>query len=342
MSPIACSLAALLVLETAPAGSSECPLTDNRCKAERFMQRAATAASSAVRAKYLEAAHGSFLALYDAAGDVRDLCAARRTFEQTLAALGAEAATKRLAPLEHELEKRERARRPRCAPGPSKAPKPPALASAESPARARPPASTGLKAEVSPSPPAAALVPPMSPERGLMPVPVAHRAPVTPSISSEAMRIPSRSATMRDAPAPAGPPAAMRDVSAPANPTRNDPARADRRLIIAGSVTAGLGLSLVGVAGYAGSQRVEARRASLELLAEAQGQATAEQTAQDIALRDRYQTMGHLALGTSLAGGAAVLVGVTMAAEGGRRLALITRRMALGPLPGGLVFRARF
>ena len=47
MSPIACSLAALLVLETAPAGSSECPLTDNRCKAERFMQRAATAASSA-------------------------------------------------------------------------------------------------------------------------------------------------------------------------------------------------------------------------------------------------------------------------------------------------------
>ncbi len=107
-------------------------------------------------------------------------------------------------------------------------------------------------------------------------------------------------------------------------------------------MTAGLGLSLVGIAGYAGSQRIEARRASLELLAEAQGRATAEQTAQDIALRDRYQTMGHLALGTSLAGGAAVLVGVTMAAVGGRRLARITRRMALGPLPGGLVFHARF
>ena len=50
MSPIACSLAALLTLQAAPAGPSECPLTDNRCKAERFVQRAATATSSAVRA----------------------------------------------------------------------------------------------------------------------------------------------------------------------------------------------------------------------------------------------------------------------------------------------------
>jgi hypothetical protein len=277
VSPIACSLAALLVLEAAPAGSSECPLTDNRCKAERFVQRAATAASSAVRAKYLEAAHGSFLALYDAAGDVRDLCAARRTFDQTLAALDAEAATKRLAPLEHELEKRERARRPRCAPGPRKAPKAPALVSAESLARARPPANMGPKADVSPSPPAAPIVPPTSPERALMPVPVAQRAPVTPSTSSETMRIPGPSATKRDAPARADPPAARWDASAPAEPTRNDPVRAGRRLIIAGSVTAGLGLSLVGVAGYAGSQRIEARHASLELLAEAQGRATAEQ-----------------------------------------------------------------
>ena len=66
-----------------------------------------------------------------------------------------------------------------------------------------------------------------------------------------------------------GPPTAMRDVPRPAAPVRNNPARANRRLIIAGSVTAGLGLSLIGVAGYAGSQRIEARRASLELLAEA-------------------------------------------------------------------------
>ena len=120
MSPIACSLAVMLALEAAPAGPSECPVTDNRCKAERFVQRAATATSSAVRAKYLEAAHGSFLASYDTSRDVRDLCAARRTFDQTLAALGTETATKRLEPLEQELEKREQARRPSRAPGPRK------------------------------------------------------------------------------------------------------------------------------------------------------------------------------------------------------------------------------
>ncbi len=317
MSPIACSLAALLVLEPAPAGSSECPLTDNRCKAERFVQRAATAASSAVRAKYLEAAHGSFLALYDASGDVRDLCAARRTFDQTLAALGAEAATKRLAPLQEALEKREQARRPRCASGPRKAPKTPALASARPPADAPPPA-------------APEVLPPTPPTTELLPVSTAPRLLTVASTSSE-------TGMRRE-----GPSTAMHDAPGLSDPTRNHPARANRRLIIAGSVTAGLGLSLIGVAGYAGSQRIEARRASLELLAEAQGQASAEQTARDLALRDTYRTMGHLALGTSLVGGAAVLVGVTLAAVGGQRLARVARRIALGPLPGGLEFHARF
>lgn len=322
MSPIACSLAALLALEAAPASPSECPLTDNRCKAERFVQRAATAASSAVRAKYLEAAHGSFLASYDTSGEVRDLCAARRTFDQTLAALGAEAATKRLAPLQEALEKREQARRPRCAAGSGKAPKAPALSRATPPADASPPAT-----------PEALPPTPSSPEQRdeLMPVSTAPRALAVASPPSEPQG-------MRQA----GPPAAMRDAPGPAGPTPNNPARADRRLVIAGSVTLGLGLSLVGIAGYAGSQRIEARRASLELLAEAQGHATAEQTAQDLAFRDRYRTMGHLALGTSLAGGAAILVGTTLAVVGGRRFARLARRLALGPRPGGLEIHARF
>jgi hypothetical protein len=319
VSPIACSLAALLTLQAAPASPSECPLIDNRCKAERFVQRAATATSSAVRAKYLEAAHGSFLASYDTSHDVRDLCAARRTFDQTLAALGTETATKRLEPLEQELEKREQARRPRCAPGPRKTPDAPIVA------RARP------LTQVSPAPPPAGTPTPEAPsttapssERDLMPVSTAHRAPTTRGIPE------------------ASPAIALVDAPGPTAPMRLNPSRADRRLVIAGSVTLALGLSLVGVAGYAGSQRIEARRASLELLADAQGHATAEQTAQDLALRDTYQTMGHLALGTSLAGGAAVLVGTTLAVIGGRRLARVARRIALGPLPGGLVFHARF
>jgi hypothetical protein len=135
----------------------------------------------------------------------------------------------------------------------------------------------------------------------------------------------------------AGLPAAMR-----AAPGSADRTRAARRLVIAGSVTMGFGLSLVGVAAYAGSQHIEARRAGLELFGEVQGYASAEQAARDGVLRDRYQTMGHLALGTSLAGGAAVIVGVTMAVVGGRRLTRLAQRMALGPLPGGLVFHARF
>lgn len=315
MSPIACSLAALLVLEAAPA--PECPLTDNRCKAERFVQRAATAASSAVRAKYLEAAHGSYLALYDASGDVRDLCAARRTFDQTLAALGAESATKRLAPLQEALEKREQARRPRCVAGPRKPPSAPALARTRSVADASPPPEPGPPSSPEPRSP--------EPRDELMPVTTAPRALVTTANVAETQD-----------PLLAGPPA-PRDAPGPANPTPHA-----RHLVIAGSVTAGLGLSLVGVAAYAVSQRIEARRESLELLAEAQGQASAEQTARDLALRDRYRTMGHLALGTSLVGGAAVLVGTTLAVVGGRRLARIARRVALGPLPGGLAFHARF
>jgi len=323
VSPIACSLAVMLVLEAAPAGPSECPVTDNRCKAERFVQRAATAASSALRAKYLEAAHGSFLASYDTSRDVRDLCAARQTFDQTLAALGTETATKRLEPLERELEKREQARRPHCAPGPRKTPNAPVVA------RARPPSETSPAASdagLTPTPPTKAEVPSTtapSPERELMPVSTAYRAPTTRGIQ-------------------ASPAIALADAPGPTAPTRLHLSRADRRLVITGSVTLALGLSLVGVAGYAGSQRIEARRASLELLADAQGHATAEQTAQDLALRDTYRTMGHLALGTSLAGGAAVLVGTTLAVIGGRRLARVARRIALGPLPGGLVIHARF
>ncbi|MBL8975641.1 MAG: hypothetical protein JNK56_33880 [Myxococcales bacterium] len=324
MSPIACSLAVMLVLEAAPVGPSECPVTDNRCKAERFVQRAATAASSALRAKYLEAAHGSFLASYDTSRDVRDLCAARRTFDQTLAALGTATATKRLEPLEQELEKREQARRPRCAPGPGKPPNAPVVARARPLTEASPASPpTGLP----PTPPSKSEVPsptPPSSERDLMPVSTAYRTPTTRGISQ------------------ASPAIALADAQGPTAPTRLNPGRADRRLVIAGSVTLALGLSLVGVTAYAGSQRIEARRASRELLADAQGHATAEQTAQDLALRDTYRTMGHLALGTSLAGGAAVLVGTTLAVIGGRRLARVARRIALGPRPGGLEIHARF
>ena len=289
MNAIACSLAAMLVLEPPPARPSECPLTDNRCKAERFVQRAAAAPSSAVRAKYLEAAHGSYLAVYDESGDSRDLCAARRTFDQTLAALGTSTATPRLMPLQDALEERERRRRSRCAAGSRKAPNTPVLAGA---------------AAVTASPPATSPTFPPAPEHrdDLLPMPTA--SPTSSVLASHRAR--ARSTAVEGA-GPAGLSTVLQDAPRPADPRR--PARADRRLVIAGTTTLALGLSLVGVAAYAGSQRLEARRASLELLAAAQGYATAEQTAQDLVLRDTYKTMSHL---------------------------------ALGPHPGGLVFHARF
>jgi hypothetical protein len=337
VSPIACSLAALLMLEAAPAGPSECPLTDNRCKAERFVQRAATAASSAVRAKYLEAAHGSFLASYDTSGDVRDLCAARRTFDQTLAALDAEAVTPRLAPLKEALEKREQVRRPRCASGAGKAPKAPALASARQPAGASRLAAHHVLAQSPPSERTDELLPVPSERRILAATPVTEGQVLAAAPTATEGQVLAATPTTVAANGTAGLPAAMR-----AAPGSADRTRAARRLVIAGSVTMGFGLSLVGVAAYAGSQHIEARRAGLELFGEVQGYASAEQAARDGVLRDRYQTMGHLALGTSLAGGAAVIVGVTMAVVGGRRLTRLAQRMALGPLPGGLVFYARF
>ncbi len=316
MSAIAWVLVFTTTLEA--AGPADCPLTDNRCKAELFVRRATAAASSAVRAKYLEAAHGSFLASYDASGEVRDLCAARKTFEQTLAAIGQDEVPRRLVPLREALEKREQVRRPRCGSNGRK--------------------SSRASAVVRPAPVDVA------PARTDSPPPRAAEH------TDELLPVPAATAVLRREPTvlaatetrPVGPPAATVVVPRASDSMRDASVRGDRRLVIAGSVTVGLGLSLIGVAGYAIGERIETKRASLELLAEAQGHANEEQIARSVDLRDRYQTMGHLALGTSLAGGAAVIVGTTLAIVGGRRLARLARRVSLMPAPGGIAIGARF
>ena len=84
------SLATLTLLwalqEPAPAttGRPSCERTDNACKAKMFVKKAATA-EPAKRALYLFTASRSYLALFAQTGDVQDLCAARRNFEQSLA-----------------------------------------------------------------------------------------------------------------------------------------------------------------------------------------------------------------------------------------------------------------
>ena len=77
---------ALLVFDAAT--TSDCPLTDNQCKARLYERRAAAAPTPAQRALYLHSAHRSYLFLFEKTGDVRDLCEARRTFDASLAVDG--------------------------------------------------------------------------------------------------------------------------------------------------------------------------------------------------------------------------------------------------------------
>jgi hypothetical protein len=90
MSATACTLAAVLMFEAAasPPATEECPLTDNRCKAGLYERRAATAPTPAQRALYLYGAYRSYLLLFEKTGDLRDLCAARRALDASLAVAG--------------------------------------------------------------------------------------------------------------------------------------------------------------------------------------------------------------------------------------------------------------
>jgi len=87
MSSLAATLTLLWALQSpAPVTTSRtsCERTDNACKAKMFVKKAATA-EPAKRALYLFTASRSYLALFAQTGDVQDLCAARRNFEQSLA-----------------------------------------------------------------------------------------------------------------------------------------------------------------------------------------------------------------------------------------------------------------
>jgi hypothetical protein len=90
MTAVACALAALLTFEaaTAPAVNDECELADHRCKAVLFEGRAANAANAEHRAVYLFSAHRLYMRLFDKSGDRRDLCAARRALDASLAVEG--------------------------------------------------------------------------------------------------------------------------------------------------------------------------------------------------------------------------------------------------------------
>lgn len=320
-------VAAVLVFVEGSASSREsgpgCTDADNHCNAKRFERLAKAATKPQHRAAYLHGAHVSYVALFVQTGKDRHLCAARRTFDQSLAIKG-------LLPQQRvsfevaraELEAHERRSGVECnktvTRSPSEKPKVAEGATPATPAATKPaidrdaslvPAASG--------PPFAPRVRAPSPSPDVIVLlPVTRRPNVPPAVSPEQPRGTARSFTT---PAPDG-----------------------RRLVISGGVTLGVGLALAGVAGYMGSRTVGAYREALALGGMVDGFADDPQLAEDARLTREYERLGTQTLVLALAGGTTVVVAAVLLGVGGRRLARVVSRTALAPAPGGLVFRARF
>lgn len=311
MNTISGILAVLLALQgPAPASTPDgasCDLTDNRCKAGRFERQAEQAASPSQRALYLYAAHRSYMSLHKETGDMRDLCDARRAFDRSLAVEGLSAEQR--ASIEEgraELETRERKAGGRCG---RTAKRPRSTESAAPKMSPRPATLTVIEPET----PAATKDDPVD----LLPVTVGQRSSPQPI-------------------------ARLTDVSPAPSPPAPAPARRGRPLVIAGGVTLGFGLSLVGLAGYSGRRALEVHQAGVQLHEDVQGPPDDDARTRDAELEREYRRMGSVALGTAIAGGVTVIVGTALVAVGGRRLARTASNTALVPVPGGLAFHARF
>lgn len=332
MKTITCLLTVSLAGEspapTPRADEIECVITDNRCQAKRFEQKAGRATTPRKQAVYLHAAHLSHLAVFDETGDVGALCAARRAFDKSLAVEGQpEGQRASFEAARAELESRERRRGARCgsARRSTKTQAPAVAAKAEAAASAgdeeppplltmRPASSAPVEDSVS----------------GSLSEAVTSAAAVAPS---EDTLLPVRSST-----------AASSASSTPAvDPRRVGASRAPGRpLLIAGSVTLAIGLSLGGVAAYTGRRALAAYQAGVELHEDVQGPPDAATLARDAELAAEYRRMGPVAIGTAIGGGVAVVVGAVMAGVGGRRLARASSQTAWAPVPGGLAFHVRF
>ncbi|WAS90899.1 hypothetical protein [Nannocystis punicea] len=331
MSAATSALSLLLALQQ--AAPATCPTGDNRCKAELFVRRAKDEATPPEhRAKYLLAAHRLYLGLYDKTGDDRDLCAARRSFEQ-LRKAHADAQPASLAEALTELRTREQLRKPRC--------------SAER--ETRPTTSKPRVARVSP--------PPRSEPTRATPVePPALQASAA-GVRGEDDLLPPLDANTRRRPEPPFAEPVRPPPDAAPRPGREAPVLAlvptvpgqdaaqvvpGRRLAIAGGLTLGAGLVLGGVAAYAAAKMVDARNDGFTFQDTPVDADDAAAFDRDTELRADYQSKANMTLGTALAGGAALVVAAVLLGVGARRLARKSSQAALLPVPGGLVLRARF
>jgi len=316
MNVIACIIATLLALEGAAPSTArpgKCPPADNRCKAELFVRQASTAKTARDRALYLHGAHRSYLALFDQTGEVKDLCAARRTYDQSLAIKGQpENQRASFAARQADLTSRERERGARCGRAAKRDSKPePAIVATAPRLQDAPPVTNNA-----PQPPISALTSngPSEPLPALLPVVARPRAPV-----------------------------AVRP-SSPLSSTHADmyQAKPGRRLMITGGVSLSVGLALTGVAGYLGGQLLSTWRDSQALHDAAGPLGTEDQAARDATLASDYQRLRAPTLALAIVGGSTLIVGAVLLGVGARRLARVASRAALLPMPGGLAFHARF
>lgn len=325
MIALSCVLAALLVLETSTPATiaADCQITDKRCKAQRSERRAAASASAEQRALYLLSAYRSYAFLFDEAGDMRDLCAARRVLDASLAVEGQSTAQRASAEAaQAELVARERKTGARC----SRLPKPRRV---QKPA---PPPPLALKTTDPPAPTG----------DGATIADVGDAVPALltsgPITTTSSVELEPRTRAQPD------PAVALMPIPTPRTPPipRDHAPRPGRRLVIAGGITLGVGVALTAAAGYMGRRMVATRQAYFDLHDSVEGVATTDQETMGDHLLQEYRAMWPQTLALAVAGGTTIIVAAVLAGVGGRRLARTATRTALVPVPGGLALHARF
>ena len=341
MSATASLLAALLMFEAAasPPATEECPLTDNRCKAGLYERRAAAAPTPAQRAQYLYTAYRSYLFLFEKTGDLRDLCAARRALDASVAVVGQPQAQRTLSEnMRADLVSRERQKGARC----GTVVKQRRIKKTETPLvarRAAPEPPAGPSEVFLPDPAAPSAQPPEAADPGdvTTPPPAVERTRTTELRLLPGMDESPPAST--DQTAGVLMPVAARHVTTERPPSAPRPGRG---LVLAGGATLGVGVALTAAAGYMGSRLSQKRQEVFTLHDMLDGYSTADQAATGKALTREHDAIRSQTVALAMAGGATLVIAAVLVTVGARRMARAASRTALIPAPGGLVFHARF
>lgn len=308
------------MMASTPVNPATCGASDLRCTGQANTDAARLATSSEQRAKHLYRAHRAYLALADSGPEpqrVQDLCRARQLLKQA-SKLPAPELHARLVASAAETDAKFKATGIEC------------------PRRKRGDVSTSIAAAPLDPPP-------------LLPVEPKTAGATESGQSGTEPTLAASASTTASAPSSLVPPSAdLLPITprrgAPATPHRQElqPTHPGRGLLIGGGVTLSVGLALTGAAGYMGGRLLGTWRDSRTLHAEAGPLGTEDQAARDAELASDYQRLRAPTLAMAVVGGTTLVVGAVLVGVGARRFARVTSRAALLPMPGGLVFRARF